>query len=148
MLVVNVLPPVGKYAAVILCVAGVSMLVIIPAVPPLNVTGEPTGLPSTLNCTVPGGVAVPLEGVTVALIVTGCPYEDGSGDEASAVVVPTAARPVPMSEMLCVAAAVLSALSVSTKEPVFAPATSGVKLTYRRQSAPDAKLPALELKLS
>ena len=39
------------------------------------------------NSTVPVGVAVPLVGATVAVKVTACPYVDGPGLEASAVVV-------------------------------------------------------------
>jgi hypothetical protein len=49
-----------------------------------NVTGEPKLLPSTLNCTVPTGVAV---ADTVAVKVTDSPNTDGFFDELTTVVV-------------------------------------------------------------
>ena len=70
LLAVKELPELGVYAAVMLRVPAASVLVVYAAVPPLNVTAEPTWLPSTLNCTVPVGVVVPLVAATVAVIVT------------------------------------------------------------------------------
>src|SRR5258708_37730642 len=58
------------------------------ATPPESVTGPPTSLPSTWNCTVP--VRVPAPGntaLTVAVKTTGWPNTEGLIDEANVVVV-------------------------------------------------------------
>jgi hypothetical protein len=52
-----------------------------------TVTADPAALPSTLNCTVPVGVAVPLAAVTVAVNVTDWPEVDGFSEDCSVVVV-------------------------------------------------------------
>ena len=39
---------------------------------PFRATGPPVATPSTLNCTVPVGRAVPVVGATVAVKVTDC----------------------------------------------------------------------------
>jgi hypothetical protein len=57
------------------------------AVPLLRVTGLPTFVPSTLNCTVPVGRAVPAVGATVAVKVTDCMNADGFTELATVVVV-------------------------------------------------------------
>ena len=68
------------------------------AVPLLSVTADPAELPSTLNCTVPVGVTLPLVCATVAVIVTDWPKVDGFKEEPNVVVVPTEESvPVPLS---------------------------------------------------
>src|SRR5215207_10121793 len=51
------------------------------ATPPVRVAGEPSSEEPFLNCTVPVGDAVPLDGVTVAVSVTGCAKSEGFGEE-------------------------------------------------------------------
>jgi hypothetical protein len=70
LLEVKPLPVAGVYTAVMLCVPAANVLEEYVAFPPLSVTADPTALPSTLNCTVPVGVTVPLVFVTVAVMVT------------------------------------------------------------------------------
>jgi hypothetical protein len=111
------------------------------AVPLLNVTGEPAAVPSTLNCTVPVGVAVPLAADAVALMVTDWPTIEGFSEEESFVVVPI--RPVPPSAIIWVAFPTFRLLSVNRSEPEIVPATAGVKLTGSEQLAPEASVPAL-----
>ena len=138
LLAVNPLPVAGVNAAVMLWVPATNVLEVKTAVPLFNVTAEPTGLPSKLNSTVPVGTVEPLAGVTVAVIVTGCPYEVGFNEDASVVAVPIVS-PVPLSEMLCVAEATFSELSVSTNDSVKVPVVVGANSMLRLQLAPAAK---------
>jgi hypothetical protein len=104
-----------------------------------NVTGPPTGVPSTLNCTVPVGTAVPWVGATVAVKVTDCPYTDGFNELVTVVVV-AAATPVAVSWIVWVEPGIFSELSVTTAVPVIAPACSGLKSIASVQSAPEARV--------
>src|ERR1700738_4847200 len=102
------------------------LLVRVAAPLPFNVTGPPTAVPSTLNCTVPVGRAVPTVGATVAVNVTASPKADGFDDEVSVVVVLTP-TPVAFRWIVCVDPAMFRELSVTTAEPAIAPATVGAK---------------------
>ena len=64
------------------------LVAMLEAVPPDKATGLPKFEPSTVNCTVPGGLPVPMTGLTVAVKVTDWPKTDGLLDEMTAVVVP------------------------------------------------------------
>ena len=64
-----------------------SVLIANAAFPPLSVNELPVFTPSTLNCTVPVGTAVPAVGATVAVKVTDCVYGEGFNELATVVVV-------------------------------------------------------------
>ena len=99
-------------------------------------------MPSTLNCTAPVGVEVPLVATTVAVNVTDWPKVEGFGEDASDVVVPV--TPAPLSEMVCAAFVRFKLLSVKISDPVSEPTAVGLKLTGNRQLAPAARVPEEE----
>jgi hypothetical protein len=137
----------GVKTAVIVCEPTASVLIASVALSELTVTGDPVGVPSTLNCTVPAGVRFPVVSAMVAVKVTLWPLSEGFSDEVTVVEV-VSAVPVPETAMLCVAADALSELSVNTTEPLKAPAPVGVKSVLSEHSAPWARLLADELLVS
>ena len=89
------------YVAVMACVPTLRLLVVTVAVPPESVPVRvPPPPPAMTKVTVPVGVPAPGEtGATVAVMETGCPNVDGSGEEVTVVVVDalttvTEARPL------------------------------------------------------
>ncbi|GAA5610959.1 hypothetical protein Spla01_02106 [Streptomyces platensis] len=78
------LPP---YVAVMRWVPGLRLLVVTVAVPPTSgAVSVPPPPPAMTKVTVPVGVPAPgATGATVAVMVTGCPKFEGSGDEVTTV---------------------------------------------------------------